>query len=605
MAQGARDRAWIARLEQAYAASPARYRLRLVLFAGFGHAVLVVGLLGCTALLLAIAIRIAIRPQWQWEAVIPGLVVAATAATLFRGLWLPFSAPPGECLASAEAPALHAEVDRIRRQIGARPLDGIFIDGELNAAAVHLPRAAGLLPGRHYLILGLPLLQLLDRNELAAVVAHEFGHFQADHGRFPAWIYRVRLAWRRVAVQLEGRSFAAQIPLRVFLRWYVPRLEALSLVVARQQELAADAVAARVAGPAAAGRALARIALASEWLERCFWPDLERSAFSQGYPPLDVQRRVADALASHRAAARPLPRSLLLRELDLLDTHPTLGRRLQALDAGIEVLPAAAEIAAHTLLDQVALQRLEDRLSRAWRDRQRTDWAERHQRAQRALARSAILTASSTRTPGETLELAMLLEAQAPDADVAGYYEEVLHALPAHPAATARLGLARLREGRYGEGAELLRRAVALAPTQASDWLSGLHDLAARRQDDVAVRALAEGLGTPAVHPAEVDDGGLAHHALAPAQLDGLVQILSSHERIAAAWLVSRAGGNAVPEHWLLVDWRGSVASEATVLPRLAAQFDGPAITVLGSTTPRALAKRIRLVAGTPFHRRA
>ena len=54
-------------------------------------------------------------------------------------------------------------IERIRREVGADPLHGILLNPELNAAAAYVPHGFGLWRQRHYLILGLPLLQLLDR----------------------------------------------------------------------------------------------------------------------------------------------------------------------------------------------------------------------------------------------------------------------------------------------------------------------------------------------------------------------------------------------------------------------------------------------------------
>ena len=74
----------------------------------------------------------------------------------------------------------------------------MLLTGDFNAAIVQHPRF-GIFGGtRNYLMLGLPLMQSLSPAEFQAVVAHEFGHLWGAHGRFGAWIYRLRTGWARL-----------------------------------------------------------------------------------------------------------------------------------------------------------------------------------------------------------------------------------------------------------------------------------------------------------------------------------------------------------------------------------------------------------------------
>lgn len=605
------DRAAMARLERAYAESPRRYRLQLLLLAGLGQAVLVLGLLCTVGLFLAIGLQLWTGPQMRWEGFIPIAVLAATATVLLRAVWLRFEAPAGHRLEPGQAPRLQAEIERIRQAVGAPRLAGIVLDAELNAAAAYVPRIAGLAGGRQYLVLGLPLMQLLDRDELAAVIAHEFGHFHGGDGRFSTWIYRVRVGWQRVARSQAVHGFASQLPLRLFLRWYLPRLEARSQVVARQQEFAADAMAARVAGAPAAAGSLLRLGLAQEWLEHAFWPQTKRTGQVQAYPPLEVYRRLGEGLAEHRMRSRPVPARLLLRQPGVHDTHPTLVRRLQALGVPQPAtLQASTQSAAEALLDPALREQLEADFSRQWQQAVRPTWAQRHRLAQVERARLDALARLPVRDPGQTLEYAMLLESLRPGhvgEAVDPLYSEVLQALPAHPQATARLGLARLRQGRHAEGGELLRRALELDASLADSVSSALRELQATQPEGDALASLDDLLETACASAAPAGEATLAPHALSAAQLDALVLNLSRHERIAAAWIACRASADplAPPHHLLLVHWKGSVASEAATLPRVAAQLEGPGtFAVLGTSSDRALAARIRTVAGAPFHRR-
>jgi len=602
-------RAAMERLERAYAQAPRRYRLQLLLLAGLGHAVLVMGLLCTAGMLLAIAWQLWSGPQIRWEVFIPIVALAATTTALLRAVWLRFEPPAGHRLEPGQAPRLRAEIERIRQAVGAPRLAGIILDAELNAAAAYVPRFAGLAGGHHYLVLGLPLMQLLDRDELAAVIAHEFGHFHGGHGRFSAWIYRVRIGWQRVACSQAVRGFASQLPLLLFLRWYVPWLQTRSQVVVRQQEFAADATAARVAGAPAAAGSLLRLGVVNEWLEHAFWAETKRSGQGQAYPPVLIYRRLAEGLAAHRLRSQRIPPRLLLRQPGVHDTHPTLARRLQAFGMGEPVtLQASAQSAAEALLEPVLCEQLEARFSRQWQETVRPTWTEQHRLAQVERARLEALAVLPARDPGQTLEYAILLESHRPDqaaraADA--LYSEVLQALPAHPLATGRLGLSRLRQGRHAEGSALLRRALELDATLADSLSSALRELQVARPEEAALETLDDLLEAISASAAPASEATLLRHALLPAQLDALVLALSRHERIATAWIACRASVDplAPPHHLLLVHWKGSIASEAATLPRLAAELDGPGtFVVLGTSSDKALAVRIRAAAGAPIH---
>jgi len=605
------DRAGMERLERAYEAAPRRYRLQLLLLAGLGHAVLVIGLLCTVGLLVAIGLQLWAGPQIHWEVFIPIMVLAATSTVLLRAVWLKLEPPAGHRLEAGQAPRLQAEIERIRQAIGAARLEGIFIDAELNAGAVYVPRMAGLAGGRPYLVLGLPLMQLLDADELAAVIAHEFGHFHGGDGRFSAWIYRVRVGWQRVARSQAVQGFASQLPLLLFLRWYVPRLEARSQVVARQQEFAADAMAARIAGAQAAAGSLLRLGLAHEWLEHGFWPDVARSGNGQACPPILVYRRLGEVLAAHRIRPRRVPARLLLRQPGVRDTHPTLARRLRALGvAEPATLQANGQSAAEAFLEPALREQLEERFSRQWQEAVRPTWAERHRLAQAERARLEALAALPARDPGQTLEYALLLEVHHRDqADQAvdPLYSEVLRALPAHPLATGRLGLSRLRQGRHVEGSALLRRALALDATLAGSLSPALRELQVARPEDAGLETLDELLEAGGADATPAGEAMLVRHALSAEQLEALVKALSRHERIAMAWIACRASADplAPPHHLLLIHWKGSVASEAATLPRLAAQLEGSGtFVVLGTSSDKVMAGRIRAAAGAPVHRR-
>ena len=601
-------RARMERLERLHASSPGLYRLQLGAFALFGQAVLGSGLLLSVGLVVVLGVRLALHPLDDWRAIFPLLVLLPVSLLLVRAVWVRWVPPEGHALAPGEAPALQAEIERIRRQTGAPPLHGIYLNDDLNAAAAWVPGGWRFWRHRQYLVLGLPLLRLLDRRELAAVIAHEFGHFHSSQGVFDTWIYRLRVVWHRVA-EGTGPELASQAALVLFSRWYARRFDERSFVLARQREYEADQAAAFVAGAEHAATALVRIELASRWLEQCFWPSVRESVSAQSYPPMQAHARLGQGIAEHRRRQRHVPEWLQVVSPAIEDTHPRLRQRLEALGVPeVQPLQADTPSAAEEWLDPELRDRLELAFSRHWQEQVRAEWEAQHQAAQKELRRLDELQALERRAPAEWLEYAALAEKFRPQLDVVSLYREGVRQSPHHALAHARFGLQLVRHGHGAEGWANIERGLQMDTAQASPVLDELEGALCERDspaDDSALARLRTRFEARAT--AGPDAAAYAPHGLDEMHLRALSRALAGHERVARAWLVREAasGLSATPHFLLLVEWRGSVASEAAALPQLVKQIVLPGTFALHGTGQQArLWRQLRGQAGEPVYRR-
>ncbi|MDQ3510802.1 MAG: M48 family metalloprotease, partial [Pseudomonadota bacterium] len=402
MAMAAQHAALIERLQVQARRSPRLYLCKLALLALAGYGLLLALLLvslGVPAFVLmqVVSGAVPLEPRHAWVILLPG----AFGVALLRALWIRFAQPPGYRLAAGEAPLLEAEVERLRVAIGAPVLDGIVIDSSLNASATDLPRAWGLLGHRHYLVLGFPLLQLMDRAELASVIAHEFGHFGERHGPFSGWIYRVRLSWYRVLEGMNGGGLVGYLLAR-FFAWYAPYFNAYSFVLARDNEYAADAAAARTAGAEALASALLRMELASRRLECDLAGGISRRARSQGHPPAQMLSDLARKLQDPRPGDLQRLMELAGRDSDPDDTHPTLPQRL----AAIGVKPMLHGGTGSPAIELLGSRRtdIERQLDAHWREEVRPSWRETYAEAAADRSRLSALELQATSTPDELLE---------------------------------------------------------------------------------------------------------------------------------------------------------------------------------------------------------
>lgn len=617
-AEDRRRRAQVSALEDEARRHPVAYRRRVASMALFGYAVL--GLAAAVALGLPVLAVVGLaNGGWTSEPAdaVGLLLMAALGVMTARALWVPVAPPQGYRLRAEDAPELAAEIDRLRREAGAPPLDGVVLDAELNAAAATAPRAFGLLGEKRYLVLGLPLLHLLDRDEVLAIVAHEFGHFRSENGRFLGWIYRLRLRWLRMAGLRTAGGLLAR-----FFAWYAPRFDAASFVLAREEEYAADAVACRLVGAVPLASGLVRLAQASDWLDKRLWRTMPARMRAQPAPPLSIcteQRRWLG-----ECPPPDLARALVAGERahDVHDTHPTLSRRLAAA-GGLAALPPAGAPAA-ALIDPRILAEAERAVDGEWRARTAGSWAEAHAAAEpernrlEALERrrGARVADASADGQADARAWAHLVESLRPDQDPLRAYAAVLERYPDDASLLFRAGALRVDAGDL-KGVAQLERAMRLDPgailpafARLDDWG---RDATLSTQMAAALAqlraAFAEQAASLRARDGVDEDDALDPHGLDAEAMAALTGALAQVAPVAEAWLVRKRLALAEePAHYvLLVRWRGSVAAETAGLKRLAASLRLPgSLTVLGDgdSSQRAYARRVRAVAGPSFHRR-
>ncbi|WP_043503656.1 M48 family metalloprotease [Streptomyces glaucescens] len=277
--------------------------------------------------------------------------------------------PPGLSVTPEREPGLWAAVRELAELTGTRAPDEIVLTGDVNAAVAEDTRLLGLLPGRRRMYVGLPLMAGLNEPQLRSVLAHEFGHYTHHDTRLTALTLRGRRQVLRTVANLHERSqekaareqarlerknarriargkkaaavdpgpagLSYRLAAKPFL-WYGTFYLRTSQGVARQQELAADLAAARVAGRDATASALREIPVL----------DAAHDFYMQSYatlgtgagllpPPGEVFGGLRRLLAARAAELDELRAGLPEQEQSPYDSHPPIAERV----ARIEELP--------------------------------------------------------------------------------------------------------------------------------------------------------------------------------------------------------------------------------------------------------------------------
>jgi len=248
----------------------------------------------------------------------------------------------GRSVSATQAPALWNFVRDVAQRTGARLPDSVVVG--LNEGFFVTEHAVALangqrVPDGRVLYLPLPYMAFLDRAQVAAVVAHELGHFTGEdtaYGLRFAPIYRT-LTGSILAITNEhdanddGWRAWATAPASLYGKGFLHSFDAAVHHWSRERELAADAFGSRIAGTEPAALALLRSAVLQPLVDEALTRNREASAERrEGVLPM-VRRLVAE-----RGLADPREH-LEDRQTHPLDTHPSLRQRLDAL--GVAITP--------------------------------------------------------------------------------------------------------------------------------------------------------------------------------------------------------------------------------------------------------------------------
>jgi Zn-dependent protease with chaperone function len=251
--------------------------------------------------------------------------------------------PPGPLLNPAGQPRLFAVVDDVARAVGEPMPAEIYMTPDMNAGVFQRG-------SRRVMVLGLPLMQVMSVSEMRAVIAHEFGHYHSGDTKLGPWVYRTREAIERTMRNVSRSGSVLLIPFLFYGRLFMR----VSQGVSRQQEFAADLLAARTvgAGPMIGGlRKLAKGSIAFNAYWRQEYVPLVEAGFQ---PPLaeGFTRFLAEP-AIMKEVESATQQLLADKKTNPYDSHPPDGERIAALAA----LPAGPELpnepAAISLVDGV------------------------------------------------------------------------------------------------------------------------------------------------------------------------------------------------------------------------------------------------------------
>ncbi len=418
--------------------APGLYKLRVLTFALFGYAVYALMLLATLGLLVGIVALLVFKPSALFIklGLKLGIPLLVLVAAMFSSLKVAGYMPVGIPLRAQDAPELFAELDAMRARLSVPKLSRVLLTDDYNASVVQSTRL-GFFGSQSTLILGLPLMQAVSREDLRVVVAHELGHLSGNHSKFAGWVYRAVRSY----VQLLQSTGSSSL-IEGFLNWYVPRLDALSFPLRRQNEYEADAAAAELHGKDRAAQALANINVRAAFLPD-FWQSVFKKVTTDAHPPAALFHDWAKgANDDEPQSAREALENALAEKTSTDDTHPSLADRVQALGTTVSVEDWPARSAAQEYFGD-KYDYFVQQAGYHWSSHVATSWQQKHAEVCRKKERLAVLEGerqSRLLSADEAFEYADLAEDVLPDEDPLRLFQAVLELHPEHEGARFSVG---------------------------------------------------------------------------------------------------------------------------------------------------------------------
>lgn len=475
----------VARLELFARSNPLQYKVRvaaLALLAYFFTALiiaLVAGLIFTVLTLVAVATKIPLF--FQIGGVHSGIVLLYFVLfAVCKSFFVRFRPPKGVLVSASDSPKIFELVNDLRRQLECPKIDGVYLNADFNASVYSLPEM-GLLPNhKHYLCVGLPLMQSLSPEHFRAVVAHELGHLSGNHGKFASWIYGVRANTAQILELVRRRSAIGGFLLKHFFEWYYPYFNAYSMVLVRQHEYEADQCAAEIAGAKEAALSLINCEIKNRYIDIRYWKEVFKRVDETPMPPVTPFHDLSEVMSSidMDPDAFRWYQEALSKKTGTEQTHPSLSDRIAAIaklnDAAFaegfseDELRHAWELkrSAAEEFFQNKLPEYERRMDLAWHNAYDANW--RFLYDERVEGRQQLLRYESTArkrdlTEDELLHRAQLIVQLRPAREAIIFLQVALEKMPDNVLLNYNLGDRLLAEGDIS-GIEHLEKVIELRP---------------------------------------------------------------------------------------------------------------------------------------------
>jgi Zn-dependent protease with chaperone function len=272
-----------------------------------------------------VVLAVIFLPTGIWRYIVPGavLVASAAAARALGPLMRPPKVRPGDVeIPEPDEPELHAFVREIAMGLGVRPPDRIVATEKVNASAAQRGALLGFIGGYRTVAVGVPLFEVLDVDQLRAIIGHELGHLAGRRARLGRLAARSGSTSARIADGLGASTVG-----KAFLRYLDVPLRAKPRV-RQARELAADRAAVYSAGRQDAADALRTTGVAGR-AHRCLLKEYVEPLIGSGYRPMTLIDALREMLRDPDRVSQLTEATESAGRDDVWASHPPTPERIR------------------------------------------------------------------------------------------------------------------------------------------------------------------------------------------------------------------------------------------------------------------------------------
>ncbi len=215
--------------------------------------------------------------DWQ-PALIWSAVVIMAVLVSYRISRIKPNTPVGLTLSQDKAPELFKLVQQYHDYFKRPEIHRIVITADYELDIVKTPMWALPVWSTNTMVIGLPVLQGLSKEQFECVVARRIGQFSKRYNPLTNWLYQLRAIWQQYRVIYSKQKGPGNEPLKWFFAAYAPFYSMASLHAARLDELNADTYAMELFNDEAVLETITADSLCRWYLQNQFWPAVYKIA---------------------------------------------------------------------------------------------------------------------------------------------------------------------------------------------------------------------------------------------------------------------------------------------------------------------------------------
>lgn len=527
--------------------NPGNYRFKVLLLTVLGYGYILF-FLSLVLFLLTISVLYIADGHFTFGSLKVLFITGALSFFIIKALYLKMPLPEGYYVKENEAPELEKTISDISNQLKTPKIHAIVLDDDYNAAVLQHHKFGLFGPKKNILLIGIPLMSGLTREQFISVLAHELAHISHSDTSFGAMIYRVRMTWAQLMNSLEKNEQFGTFLFRKFIKWYYPRYSAHTFVMARQQEYAADAASAKVTSPETVRDTLCAISIGAQYYYENYYDELFEEGSKTNVVPQPYSQFFDKSRKLDPFVAETFLKNEMEMESGILDTHPCLADRLKAVGMKSGIPKNEESAVDHFFANPNSILQ---QFNQSWLERNEEKWKEEITSYNEAKYRLQELENGKELDLHSKFEKAILTRNLVGFEPAAALLEEIIAEYPDEQIAPAYLTLGNIylyMEGAAQKGEDFVRKAAKIDWELKEETLESLckyyyyiGQMEAFEETSAQLEAWPNTIKQfeEEFQSLSLDDHYVPHNQ-APEEVAAIVDELSRHNEIVEAYLVRK-----------------------------------------------------------------